>query len=87
MGVAIYALMEPLLGKGLNSHGYVSMGFVMGRQDYVTVKLPRDLLEEIDRVLGRFGYRSRTEFIKDAIRDLLRRYEPYVKTSEDKPRR
>jgi len=41
---------------------------------YSVVKIPDELAEEIDKVVGKHGYRSRTEFVKDAIRALLREY-------------
>ena len=45
--------------------------------EYVFVKIPKSLLEEVDRIIGKHGYRSRTEFVKDAIRSLLREYGVY----------
>ena len=48
---------------------------------YVTVKLPRDLLREVDKLVGTFGFRSRTEVIKQAVREYivsLKRLEPEV---------
>jgi metal-responsive CopG/Arc/MetJ family transcriptional regulator len=44
-----------------------------GRGDFSTVSLPRNLIEEIDRIveLRLYGYDSRAEFIKDAIRRRL----------------
>ncbi len=43
-------------------------------KNYVTVKLHKDLAERIDEVLksGRYGYRSRAEFVAEAVRDKLR---------------
>jgi len=43
-------------------------------QEYSTVKVPKDLISEIDKMMDRLGYRSRSEFVKDAIRSLLRQY-------------
>ena len=42
--------------------------------DYTTVRLPKELMEEIDSIINRGirGYKSRSEFIKEAIR---RRFE------------
>ncbi len=42
---------------------------------YSTVKLPRDLVQQIDDVLeqGKLGYLSRAEFVKDAVGALLLR--------------
>lgn len=42
--------------------------------EYMPVKIPMSLLKEIDKVLGKAGYRSRSEFVKEAIRALLREY-------------
>ncbi len=38
--------------------------------DYTTVRLPKELMEEIDQIIkrGTRGYKSRSEFIKEAIR-------------------
>ena len=38
--------------------------------DYTTVRLPKELMEEIDQIIKRGirGYKSRSEFIKEAIR-------------------
>lgn len=41
---------------------------------YISVKIPKELMDEIDRIVstGMLGYRSRMEFIKEAIRDKIR---------------
>ena len=41
--------------------------------NYVTVKLPKHLAEQIDAVLDQqnFGYASRAELVKDAVRSFL----------------
>jgi metal-responsive CopG/Arc/MetJ family transcriptional regulator len=41
--------------------------------DYITIKLPKDLVEQIDEVLEKqsLGYASRTEIVKDALRGFL----------------
>jgi len=46
----------------------------MPEKDYVTVKLPRELAEYIDVVIKerKFGYRSRAEFVAEAVREKLR---------------
>jgi len=41
------------------------------REEYVVVKLPKSLIDEVDKHLGDYGYRSRMEFIKEAIRKHL----------------
>ena len=38
--------------------------------DYTTVRLPKEIMDEIDQIIKRGirGYKSRAEFIKEAIR-------------------
>ncbi len=36
--------------------------------DYVTIKLPRKIVNEIDPIIENKGYASRAEFVKEAIR-------------------
>jgi len=38
---------------------------------YKIIKLPIELVEEIDLIRERYGYRSRAEFVKEAVRRLL----------------
>ena len=47
-------------------------GFV-ANEDYVGVRLPKELIAEVDRLVNRkaLGFRSRAEFIADAIRRRL----------------
>lgn len=45
--------------------------------EYLPVKIPKSLLDEVDKAIGKYGYRSRAEFVKDAIRSLLREYGMY----------
>jgi metal-responsive CopG/Arc/MetJ family transcriptional regulator len=42
---------------------------------YITVKLPKDLVKQIDEVLEQqnLGYASRAELVKDAVRSFLAR--------------
>jgi metal-responsive CopG/Arc/MetJ family transcriptional regulator len=42
--------------------------------DYAVYKIPKDLDEEVTKIVGKHGYRSKTEFAKDAIRRLLLEY-------------
>jgi len=46
--------------------------------EYAFVKIPKSLLEEVDKIIGKYGYRSRMEFVKDAIRSLLREYGTFI---------
>ena len=41
---------------------------------YVTLKLPVDLVTEVDKLVGKYGYTSRPEVVKDALRDFLQKY-------------
>ena len=43
-------------------------------QTHVTVKIPKDLIEEMDGLIGKHGFRSRGEIAKEAIRKLLNYY-------------
>src|SRR6266571_8211564 len=45
----------------------------MADEDYLSVRLPKELMSEIDRLVSRkaFGFRSRAEFIADAVRRRL----------------
>jgi len=50
--------------------------------DYGTVRLPSELLKEIEEIIkqGKYGYKSKSEFIKEAIRrriEELKRLELY----------
>jgi len=42
--------------------------------EYTILKIPVELAEEINDIIGKHGYRSRAEFAKEAIRTLLREY-------------
>ena len=40
----------------------------------ITIKLPRWMIRAIDEIIEREIYPNRSEFIREAIRNLLRRY-------------
>jgi len=44
----------------------------MGARDYTTINLPIDVATKIDRILAEQGYSSRSEFVRDAIRQHLK---------------
>jgi len=46
----------------------------MPKTDHVTIKIPRELIEEMDKLKGKYGFRSRGEMAKEAIRYLLDKY-------------
>jgi len=41
--------------------------------EYITVSIPKSLIEKIDAIKKTYGYTSRPDFIKQAIRHELRR--------------
>ncbi len=47
----------------------------MAGENYTTCAIPNDLSSRIDKIIqnGELGYKSRGEFIKEAIRLLLRK--------------
>lgn len=45
------------------------------QQDHVTIKIPQELVDEMDKLIGKYGFRSRGEIAKEAIRELLTEYE------------
>jgi len=49
-----------------------STGGPMGK--YKVVKIPEDLCKNVDAMIGIFGFKSRAEIVKAAIRDLLNKY-------------
>ena len=44
-------------------------------ETHVTVKIPKDLIEEMDKLVGKHGFRSRGEIAKEAVRQLISSYE------------
>lgn len=42
---------------------------------HVTVKIPKELIMDMDRLIGSHGFRSRGEIAKEAIRQLLNSYQ------------
>ncbi|MCD6240504.1 ribbon-helix-helix protein, CopG family [Candidatus Bathyarchaeota archaeon] len=51
--------------------------------EYVTIKLPRILIDEIDKILDKKGFKSRAEFIKEAVRLRLEQLEPKRKEASE----
>lgn len=45
---------------------------------HVTVKIPQDLIDEMDNLIGKHGFRSRGEIAKEAIRQLMFTYKKQV---------
>ena len=47
---------------------------------YATLGLPKELVDEIDKIVGKHGFTSRAEIAKEAIRALLKEYEQRKET-------
>lgn len=47
----------------------------MGRKDdYTTIRIPTELANELDKLIGKRGFRTKAEIVKEAIRTLLKYY-------------
>lgn len=46
----------------------------MSKNEYATVRIPKNLTDEVDTLVGSFGFTSRAEIVKEAIRRLLQEY-------------
>ena len=42
--------------------------------NYTTIKLPNDLVTSMDKLIGTYGFKSRAEIVKEALRELLTKY-------------
>jgi len=42
--------------------------------EWVTLKLPKNLVDEIDKLVGKKGFTSRTDVASEAIRNFLERF-------------
>ena len=54
----------------------------MKKTNHVTIKIPRELVAQMDKLKGKHGFRSRGEIAKEAIRKLLKDYEPFLSVLE-----
>jgi len=50
----------------------------MGRRRYTTVSIPTEFMERIDKIIAdaKYGYKSRAEFVNEAIRRRLEELKP-----------
>ena len=48
-------------------------GYIGGKvsSEYTIVKLPTELIDEVDKLVGRYGFKTRPEVIKQAIRNFI----------------
>ena len=55
------------------------------KNDYTTIKLPKELLERIDDIIDskKYGFKTKPEFIKEAIREHLKYYKPVNQQGND----
>jgi len=44
--------------------------------EYSNIKIPNELIVSVDRLIGKYGYKSRGEIVKTALRDFLVKNEP-----------
>ena len=53
---------------------YFSKGEKMPRKGYTTIALPNVLIDQLDEIVAnkKYGYVSKPEFIKEAIREKIR---------------
>jgi Arc/MetJ-type ribon-helix-helix transcriptional regulator len=56
------------------ANGCVKMEENKPGSDHITIKLPKELVAEMDKLIGALGFRSRGEIAKEAIRQLLSHY-------------
>lgn len=47
----------------------------MTSNNYANVKIPNELVKEVDALIGTRGFRSRAEIVKQALRNLLQAYQ------------
>ena len=52
------------------------------KEEYVTFRLPRELVDEMDKLIGKRGFRSRAEIAKEAIRIFLDHYKELIEQTE-----
>jgi Arc/MetJ-type ribon-helix-helix transcriptional regulator len=42
--------------------------------EYTTIRIPKELASELDSLIGKKGFRTKAEIVKQAIRDLINYY-------------
>lgn len=50
--------------------------------EYTTIKLPNELIADLDKLIGKHGFRSRGEIVKEALRDFLKQYADDIESAE-----
>jgi len=69
LSVVIYGAIYDKTYKGFSIiYGNI---VVVKMNEYVVIKIPKSLVDEMDALVGKFGFTSRAEITKEAIRRLL----------------
>jgi Arc/MetJ-type ribon-helix-helix transcriptional regulator len=42
--------------------------------EYTTIKLPNNVVASVDKLVGKHGFDSRADVVKDALRDFFEKY-------------
>jgi len=50
----------------------------MNGEEYITIRIPKELADEMDELIGKRGFRTRAEIAKEAIRKFLSEYKPHL---------
>ena len=55
----------------------IAWWYIMARKGYTTIALPNILIDQVEKIVGnsKHGYVSKPEFIKEAIREKIRKVE------------
>lgn len=46
----------------------------MPKDEYTTIRIPKELSKELDGLIGTHGFRSKAEIVKESLRHLLLQY-------------
>ncbi len=55
------------------NHGFKTHAYLIMRRKYVNIPLPEELTKEIEKIIkkGKLGYKTKSEFVKEAVRGKL----------------
>ncbi|MDR0372961.1 MAG: ribbon-helix-helix domain-containing protein [Nitrososphaerota archaeon] len=48
------------------------------KDGYSTIRVPQEFATEIDKLIGKHGFTSRAEIVKEAVRQFLQKYDPHL---------
>ena len=66
--------MTNLIGNLEGKVGNTGESSMTKDSEYTTVQIPNDLLAEVDALIGKHGFKTRPEVVKEALRILLDQY-------------